>query len=234
MQDDRDSKLLIDLDSDIKELISTHEPTILDVGANVGQSIDRFKKIWPSSKVVSFEPNPSAIRQLRTKYSGTAGITIVGSAISDQSSNRRLFQFEDSELNSFYDRSSLSWITDAPTTSTDVKCITLDDFCSETELEYIDLLKVDVQGAELDVINGASRLFSQRSIHLVQLELIFGDLSEGGVTAGSLLNEMDSLGYELVGFYQQVAHHGRLGWADGLWRAPSELSAGRRVDATNH
>ena len=62
IQDDRDSKLSIDIDSDIYTLTDTDNPTILDVGANLGQSIDRFKQIWPSSRIISFEPNPSSVR----------------------------------------------------------------------------------------------------------------------------------------------------------------------------
>ena len=221
-QDDHDSKLSIDIDSDIMTLVNTDNPTILDVGANLGQSIDRFRQIWPSSRIISFEPNPSSVRQLFKKYSDTIGITIVESAVADLSSHRRLFQFEDSALNSFFDRHDDSWITEDSTGSTEVSCVTLDDYCVRNGLEYIDLLKVDVQGAELDVISGATRLLDNSLIGLVQLEMIFCDLYEGGVPAGSLLNKMDSLGYELVGFYQQVVHHGRLGWADGLWRVSSE------------
>jgi len=98
-QDDHDSKLSIDIDSDIMTLVNTDNPTILDVGANLGQSIDRFRQIWPSSRIISFEPNPSSVRQLFKKYSDTIGITIVESAVADLSSHRRLFQFEDSALN---------------------------------------------------------------------------------------------------------------------------------------
>ena len=221
-QDDHDSKLSIDIDSDIMTLVNTDNPTILDVGANLGQSIDRFRQIWPSSRIISFEPNPSSVRQLFKKYSDTIGITIVESAVADLSSHRRLFQFEDSALNSFFDRHDDSWIPEDSTGSTEVSCVTLDDYCVRNGLEYIDLLKVDVQGAELDVISGATRLLDNSLIGLVQLEMIFCDLYEGGVPAGSLLNKMDSLGYELVGFYQQVVHNGRLGWADGLWRVSSE------------
>ncbi len=234
IQDDRDSKLSIDIDSDIYTLTDTDNPTILDVGANLGQSIDRFKQIWPSSRIISFEPNPSSVRQLFKKYSGTSGITIVESAVADLSSHRRLFQFEDSSLDSFFDRHDDSWITEDSTGSTEVSCVTLDDYCARNELESIDLLKVDVQGAELDVINGVTRLLDNCRIRLVQLELIFCDLYEGGVPAGSLLNKMDSLGYELVGFYQQVVHNGRLGWADGLWQVSPGRGGGRKVDISHN
>lgn len=43
-------------------------PLIVDVGANTGQSIKRFKSVWPTSVIHAFEPNPSTFQQLSENH----------------------------------------------------------------------------------------------------------------------------------------------------------------------
>jgi hypothetical protein len=51
-----------------------------------------------------------------------------------------------------------------------VRIITLDSYCGEHQIEHIDLLKLDVEGHELDVLNGATHMFSKAAISMVQFE----------------------------------------------------------------
>ncbi len=65
----RKSKITgIDLDHDIKELIHESQPIILDIGANSGQSIQLFKRIWPASTIHSFEPTSSLANKLLERF----------------------------------------------------------------------------------------------------------------------------------------------------------------------
>ena len=66
-----------DLDRDLNSLIATQTPVVLDVGANVGQSIMTFREIWPDSRVTGFEPDPRLALRLRRNCDGIPGITIV-------------------------------------------------------------------------------------------------------------------------------------------------------------
>jgi FkbM family methyltransferase len=49
-------------------LITTSSPVIFDVGANVGQSIDLFRYMFPDAKLFLFEPGEIAFTALREKY----------------------------------------------------------------------------------------------------------------------------------------------------------------------
>jgi FkbM family methyltransferase len=51
-----------------------------------------------------------------------------------------------------------------------VRISTVDDYCAERAIEGIDLLKIDVEGHELDVLHGAARMFERRAIGLVTFE----------------------------------------------------------------
>ena len=58
------------------------------------------------------------------------------------------------------------------------KMITLDTYCEEKKIKQIDILKIDVQGFEDKVLDGAQNLLKASKIKLIQLELIFTEIYE--------------------------------------------------------
>ena len=52
-----------------RDLVKKRSPILFDVGANQGQSIDRFRKIFPNVITHSFEPAPELVKILEEKYS---------------------------------------------------------------------------------------------------------------------------------------------------------------------
>jgi hypothetical protein len=53
-----------------------------------------------------------------------------------------------------------------------VKISTIDDHCSDRGIAHIDLLKLDVEGHELDVLNGGSEMFRKSAIHRITFEFV--------------------------------------------------------------
>jgi FkbM family methyltransferase len=51
-----------------------------------------------------------------------------------------------------------------------VKISTIDDYCTAHEIDRIDLLKIDVEGHELDVLNGGEKMFSRLAVNMVTFE----------------------------------------------------------------
>jgi FkbM family methyltransferase len=70
---------LRDLEFDLPILVQTDCPTIIDVGANRGQTIDMLKSAFTTPNIYSFEPNPVLASRLMAKY-GNCGVTIEASA----------------------------------------------------------------------------------------------------------------------------------------------------------
>ncbi len=52
----------------------------------------------------------------------------------------------------------------------EVRLSTIDEYCSSRGIEYIDLLKIDVEGHELDVLHGAGRMFAAGAIGMAAFE----------------------------------------------------------------
>ena len=56
-------------------LKGVESPTILDVGANIGQSVDLFKTTFPDSRVHCFQPSPSTYSRLSEHCEAMSGVT---------------------------------------------------------------------------------------------------------------------------------------------------------------
>lgn len=78
-----------------------------------------------------------------------------------------------------------------------VRTITLDEFCAQQSVDFIHLLKVDVEGAEPLVFHGAAGLLSRRAIGCVLLEMCPGNLDRLGFTVEDVLSAIQPHGYAL-------------------------------------
>ena len=102
----------------------------------------------------------------------------------------------------------LSWTTRAlrplenygidvkPLTTEEVPATTVDLYCATNGVAEIDLLKIDVEGAELQVLNGAARMLREKRIHCVTFE--FGQTTfDMGNSPGQIESFLKDVGYEL-------------------------------------
>ena len=55
------------------------------------------------------------------------------------------------------------------------KVFTLDNFCSANNINNIDFLKIDTQGSEEEVLKGAEKLFDEKKIKILEIEINFSD-----------------------------------------------------------
>jgi FkbM family methyltransferase len=154
-------------------------PRIFDVGGNVGQSIEAYRDIFPKSFITTFEPQPDCFSELQDHFGGKQGITLEKLALADAAGTRPFYvthcraassllapdetvRKKSGKKNYDYDRIS-------------VTIDTMDDYCARKNITAIDILKIDVQGAELYVLKGAKNLLTENRIRLIYLEAIFAD-----------------------------------------------------------
>jgi len=152
---------------------------IIDVGANVGQTIEYYLNINRRINIYSFEPTKNLFNDLKKKYKGKENIHLFEIALSDYKGSTELFTSEYSATNSIFNfdletyRSLNSPITDKISKTGKQICIvdTLDNLITERKLivNKIDILKIDNQGSEYNTITGA--LNTLKGIKMVILEL---------------------------------------------------------------
>ena len=178
------SKLNFD---DIYQKFLSENLVIFDVGANKGQSIDRFKKIFSSSTIHAFEPIAKEYENLVKTYRNDKKIIINNFALGDQNYSKELNLSKRTGVSSFNNFNlDHQWIkTRSKEYKTDVlgfldgkqlvNVKTLDEYCEKKSIHKIDILKIDTQGYEDLVLKGSSNLLNKNLISAIELEIIFDD-----------------------------------------------------------
>lgn len=196
---------------------------IFDVGANEGQTTARYRQLFPTSQLHSFEPLPDAYARLSAAQAGNPLVTCHRMAASNET-GRMPFHVNASDLTSSLlasDPRSGQYVDAALLTTTaaiEVDTIRLDEFCERQCINRIDILKMDVQGAEGLVVAGAEALLRQRRVGLIFTEVQFAPLYKGQTNFREILNQFAEVGYRLFGLYQLVTgpKTGLL-WADAIF-----------------
>ncbi|HZS49355.1 MAG TPA: FkbM family methyltransferase, partial [Bryobacterales bacterium] len=151
-------------------------PLILDVGANVGQSVDRFKHVFPDSFIHSFEPSPATYTILEQHCNRIGGVKTWNYGVGSSAGALPLLENSESDLSSFLAPGSYCW--GEVTRTTNVEVVTLDAFAQAQSLGFIHVLKSDTQGFDFEVLKGAERLMNEDQIGLIYFELIVSDQYE--------------------------------------------------------
>lgn len=131
--------------------------TIVDVGANIGAYTLRAATRMKAGRIIAIEPNPTAYANLEANVRAISHPTALSLemhqlGISAREPGRYPFQTGPlSMLGRFVDESSAS----ASAEGILLPCEPLDQLC--VALERVDILKIDVEGAELDVLDSASK-----------------------------------------------------------------------------
>ncbi|RRD66105.1 FkbM family methyltransferase [Fretibacterium sp. OH1220_COT-178] len=147
------------------------EPFIFfDVGANMGKYSQMLLKQFPDAEGHLFEPLPSCAAELRDVFIDNKTVHINEAAVSDEEETRSLwFADPQNTLASFYRRDPASCGVDA-NSFLEVKTITLESYIKSHGIKHIHLLKVDVEGHELKVLEGLGGFLRPDFIDLIQFE----------------------------------------------------------------
>ena len=79
----------MDADRDIAELLAgVVHPIVFDVGANIGQSVTRFRRLLPGCEIYSFEPAPETFRELQINTQGMPDVHIVNAGVGSSAAPR--------------------------------------------------------------------------------------------------------------------------------------------------
>jgi FkbM family methyltransferase len=144
--------------------------TIFDVGANVGGWAVAAAEIFPDATIYSFEPASDTFRELEAQAQGRK-IVPVRAALSDTPGTRTLYSVPGMDWMSSLEELDLSRLQLEASEHEEVPCLTLDQFSAERGIGSIDILKIDVEGHEFAVLQGATHLLEGSSVGYVQFEM---------------------------------------------------------------
>tara|TARA_B100000029_G_scaffold498616_1_gene567690 strand:+ start:107 stop:904 length:798 start_codon:yes stop_codon:yes gene_type:complete len=180
------------------------EIIVFDVGANKGQTIERFNKLFNNMNIHSFEPIKFEFLNLKKKYSGENKIHLNNFALGN------IEEEKDFHVNHYTGSSSFLKTTN----NTDwlklrskqfkinpeeflknkekIKINTLDNYCLEKKIDKIDIVKIDTQGYEDKVLEGCKKMIKMKKIKFIEIEIIFSDIYEKTLTIGEIENKLEN------------------------------------------
>ncbi len=192
-----------------KSLKLTDPFTIIDVGANKGQSIDFFLNLYPLAIIYAFEPNRKLFLKLVEKYKPYQQIKLYNLGISNVNGSLRFYQnildetssFELPSKNSTCLKKKASILGVGPNeiiaTEYDVDVSTLSHFCSSHEIRDVSILKIDVEGHEFQCLEGLLPS-SDVNIGIIQLEKHNDDMYESNSLSNGTPSIISVLDMELA------------------------------------
>jgi FkbM family methyltransferase len=183
---------------------------IFDIGAHHGNNINSYRDLFPEALIYGFEPSKNNFKKLSKLKSKNINIYNIG--LSDNCKDIIFNKTKSSACNSLLepsDNASKVWggIDAVDQIGTEIcNFTTLDKFCADRSIDFIDFIKIDVQGAEYRVLNGARQLLLSKKIKLVQFEVILGDTYKGQKTLDYYIHYMNSCDYRLASVIDQVSN----------------------------
>lgn len=172
---------------------------VFDVGANIGQTTERFLASFQNARIYAFEPCRASFLKLHLRYGNRA--TCENLALAGSVETLVLNESSDSTLNSFLPR-----VYDAETQvlrHTAVQTATVDRYCDDHRINHIDILKTDTEGFDLYVLMGASEMIAAGKISAVYIEANFCRKYDGQASFGQEYDWLIERGFRLVSLYDE-------------------------------
>jgi FkbM family methyltransferase len=184
---------ITDEDKDVLYNLVKDGMVVLDIGSNIGDTLLNLAKRNPNGKSIGFEPVPFLYQRAKTnlELNDFPNIELHNLAISDK--NGCLYFDIPKNRNS----GSISMVNKPTATSTEVKAISLDTFVKVNNIKKVDLVKIDVEGFEMNVLMGALQTIKYHK-PILFVEVIDDYLVRSNSTASHLIKFIKDLGYHVI------------------------------------
>lgn len=201
------------------------ELTLLDIGANLGQTTIELETFFPKSKIYSFEPDPDTFQQLSKAIGSYSNIKAYNLGFGDYSGKIKMNINKASGGNSILSVSEKigqyahgAWTEKVGEGK--IEIATIDSFCDNNQIYTIDLVKIDTQGYELKILNGGEKTIVPARTKAVFVEVLFVELYQQQAYFIDIFSLLTQRGYKLVGFYNpfyKLEPPNFLLWCDALF-----------------
>ena len=168
----------------MKRLLA-HGDVFYDVGANVGFfALAGARLVGPAGAVYAFEPVPENAAAIRAsaELNGLANVEVVAKAVGRATGRDRLLLVEDLSWSHLESRG----LHPLATGTLEIETVAIDDLVADGRLRPPQLVKIDVEGAEIDVLEGMRKTMEEHRPAIV---------CELHDTAAAFIETMEALGY---------------------------------------
>jgi len=206
----------------IDRLLVNHEvKTIIDAGASDGRITRKILPYFPKANVYLFEPQGMYREKLLAFAEKETRAHPQFMALGNESGEIALqvtsspgctsvFKPSESMQDLYPDASKIKDVETVPV-------VTIDEWVTQQGLGGIDVMKFDIQGGELNALQGASNTLTNSTL-LIYTEVLFNPLYEGGAVFGDIDACLREHGFQLYNLYKpKVDDDGMLLWANAIF-----------------
>lgn len=210
---------------DLERLLATTKvETIFDCGCNQGAVASHFRRVYPEARIHAFEPLPDVCRAAAERFAEDTETLVHELALCDVDGTANFHQTAASDSSSLL-RGNVADVGSnykklfAEAAAFVVATRRLDSFVTEHQIDRINILKMDVQGAELSILKGAEALLRDQKIDLIYSEVYFLPFYENQPLFEDIISFLSQFGYRFFYPYNFVfgSKTGRLQWGDAIF-----------------
>lgn len=197
---------------------------IVDAGAHEGEWTSNYRAAFPLARVFAFEPFPETAAKFKARFDTDPMVKLIPSALGECQRTASFHVNQLAATNSLFPAdehaSTLlpdsSWIINKG--AIEVSVTSLDHFIQNESIDRIGILKMDIQGGELQALHGAKDLLRDKKVDLIYTEMMVGPHYSGQGLYFDICGLLDKFDYPLYSFYNlAINHKGRLGWLDAIF-----------------
>lgn len=177
------------------------ELVFFDVGCNInptsiGEILDDFTELvlsnYPKAKCIGVEP--LHCNSYEEKWKNYKNVLLVKKALSNTNESKNFYVPEAHALSSLVDRPVFhTWGEENKPKVVEIECIKLSDLVNQLSIEHIDYLKIDTEGYEYFVLQGAENLLRDNRISVIQME--YGAFPDVGMSVEKIDDYLKDFGY---------------------------------------
>lgn len=210
----------IDLAADLSRWLPALKPQVVfDVGAHQGQSTERFLRWFPAARIYAFEPVSQTYRGMMKRIGDESRVHTEQCAFGRVAGEAIMRLEGDSDMFAITAGGVPPGVP-----SEKVRVETVDGFAERAGILRIGFLKIDTEGYDLAVLEGAESMLTRGAVDLVQVEAGWHEENRRHVPAEQLKQHLECRGYRLFGIYGQKEE-----WTTGdSWLRRADLVFVRR------
>jgi len=158
----------------LTEILGRYDkPVVLDVGANRGNYANKLLTVCPGATLYAFEPHPATFSLLQLSAE-KRGFEAINSGMGAETGALQLYDRQEAdgcgtEHATIY-RDVIEGLHKVSATAIEVSLSTIDIFVQQRDLKKITLLKIDTEGHEYQVLQGAAASLACGMVEMIQLE----------------------------------------------------------------
>ena len=210
-----------------QQLLGNKAKVVFDVGANRGNTTRKYEKAFPQAYIHAFEPFPASCKAFEKKHRDNTRIKLNKIGLSSEIGVSTMNINKSVDTNSLLESKKIGASSDRSCQTEaqmEIEISTIDEYCRSMAIDQIDILKLDVQGLELEVLKGANRMISENKIQLIYAETFFKEQYVDQALFHDIAAFLYGHNYILQDIYDPYYSAETLLWCDSLFllRSPDK------------